>query len=759
MSWKKYGGTSHFDSLYALKNYSITTDNFTLTSAYSGAFTISGILHVTQTATIDGSLAVLSDISTNGNLYVNKDATIDGSLNIIGNIDISKSIYIGQNVTVKGTSNLIGDVSANSNLVIGDYVYLDLSHVNYLYSGAGKSNSNRGVNTGVGLNTNMNLNAALTISSEFVSGLIVYSGKADASNIICLNNLGNGTAAIAGANGSYFNFFRGFPINPTSNGSLQSINGGILKMDCSNQIILSSNTSICPPILGADPNKGKYTRINNESLVVYDTFDSSYLYYNYTNPLAKKGNAISAIAADISSTTFMNFTTPNKLGGAIGGGAYPPDNTKGIFTAGITTVSGYIPHHNIVTGNYPNRLRNVMGVNTYTPSMEYIMDINGPVNLQNGECFVDASLSIFQNISPRYAAFYKSNTQYGYVLCDNSANGGGTYTYPILRTQNKKGIYWDLSYIVAGDFTTTNSNVNCISVYTQSIAFLGTSNGYVLCTTDNGNSWNKITGTGFNPTTSIQSIHASYLNSTTIRVFCCIYDTTHQNRYFDIASSLSNFSVNPTLSLDTLLGITPSQSTYSLVDGADSSTYTWLVNSTSTGITIYQFLTSSPNTNSSTLYSYTNNIPTSIYVLNDNYVYVTITNGTNSSFILADLNGVISPIDYSSYVFKYIRAIDQNNILIQCSNNTQLPLYSTNGGNTFKPINTSILNSNGMAANILANLRYMISYDTNNLVSFNYTNYSCIVYYCYLPQLFNFGQNTVLNITGNANQSGVIHQW
>jgi hypothetical protein len=768
MSWKKYGGTSHFDSLYAMKNYSVTTDYFSLLNAYVGTFTISGILHVTEQTYIDASLTIGGDISLNGNLFVNQNTIIDGSLGILGNVDISKNVYVGQNVMVQGTSNLIGDVSANGKLVLGDYLYLDLSHTNYLYSGAGKPNSIAGVNTGVGLNTHTGLRAALTISSEFVSGLIVYSGTSDASNIMTLNNTGNGIAAVSTASGSYFNLFQGYPSALQSSATIAYIHNGVLQFDCSNEIHLNSNTCIGPPILGTDPNRGRYKRVNNESLVVYDTFDMSYLYYNYLNPLVSQGNAISAITSDANSLAFMNFTTSGELGGAIGGGAYPANPNYGMLSLGITTVSGYVPHHTIVTGHYPNRLRNVMGVNTYTPSMEYIMDINGPVNIQNGECFVDASFSIFPSyISPRQSAFYKSNTNYGYCLCDPSQNSLNSYTLPILTTNNTNGIYWNMSQISSTNFTPTSTTGCCISIYSPSIAFVGTSDGFVLYTQDRGNTWNTVnTGsTGI----SINSIHASYLNNSTIRVFACIYTTStphYTNQYFDIAS---NFSTNTSFTAyDSTLGITANNTVYSCIDGADynaSLGWNWLAitNQTITTATIifYHFKTDFSSQVSYSLFLGNlgiGQICSNIYVLNDSYPYAITSNGI-CGFVFTFNNQTNSITSYGLFSknFQYIRVIDSTNILIGVNGGT--PLYSTDGGYTLKSINTPILNSNGMATNVLNGLRDMIPYDKNNLISFNYTNNQCIVYYCYLPQIFNFGQNTVLNITGNANQFGVIHQW
>jgi hypothetical protein len=61
----------------------------------------------------------------------------------------------------------------------------------------------------------------------------------------------------------------------------------------------------------------------------------------------------------------------------------------------------------------------------------------------------------------------------------------------------------------------------------------------------------------------------------------------------------------------------------------------------------------------------------------------------------------------------------------------------------------------------------VIIYDINTIVVVhqNTNGVGCTFYYCYLPELFNYYNNTILNMVGNTtqygniNQTGVIQQW
>lgn len=726
MSWKKYGGTTKYENLSNIKNHSITTDNFSLLGVVYGVFNISGILNVTETVSVGG------DVTVGGN------TSLGGYLNV------------GEQLTVQGTSTFADDVSMQKTLTVYEQLYLDKSQSQFLHSTV----------SGIGLNTNTP-DAAFTISSGFAQAFNAYSNTPTAHNIIAQNSYGRGISVNSDISKAYIDFFENAPNNTHSTSTIRSITGGYLEIDNLNKFAVLASTSIAPSALIDPTNSGKRENVNNETLVVYDTFDNSYLYQNYFVADSKKGNGISIISADNSSVTFLNINAPNKRGGGIGGGVVPYDKTKSLLTAGLTTGSGeYIPHNTIVSGVYPNRLRATMGVNTYRPLNDYIMDINGPVHLQNGECFVADMISPF--IVNR-AAFYKNNRQYGYACCSNIRDNSG-YHFPVLSTADTSGIYWNTSLLPA-DSDNINKNIkfNAISIYNESTAFIGGSDGYIYYTKDTGDHWIKVLGAFTldpnNPILSMNSMYASNKNSSTIRLFCSlVYTASYENIYIDM--SLNNPNVNG----HTAFYINNNKDFIapSVIDGVQNSSYVWITQNSSNHSYIYKCSINNLTVPVATYtFSFGGAVPlVDIYVVSDLYV-LSITKNTILSIIDGSQN-IIPHTWNTSTQFTQIDCLDTtNNIVFDLSNT---PLYTTDGATTWKYIDYSILNSNGMADIVFYPSSTRISamfYDIDNIVVINKNRDSsgCTFYYCYLPEIFDFGGNKVLDIVGNVQQSGVVHQW
>jgi hypothetical protein len=747
MSWKKYGGKSTFDSQTDIKNHSITTERFSLLGAVYGIFTISGILEVTQNSILRGDLTVGGDASFQQNVYVAKGLKVDGSANFNSDIAMQQTLSVSGNLFLGGNKQ------------------------NYFY----------GTDIGVGLNTETP-DAALTILSHpgETAALNVYSDASSSRNIISHNNYGTGIVVGSDASSSYIDFFKDSSDNITT--EIRSISGGILQISDLNKMEILSTTSICPAISTGDPNAGLTQNINDETLIVYSTFDSSYLYNEYRIPLAKKGNAISAIASDANSNAFLNLTTPGKVGGGIGGGALPYDTARSMLTGGITLASGeYVPNFTIASGIYPNRFRTTMGINTYKTLNDYILDINGPTNMANGESFLSTS-NIFPYFHVNKAVFFKKNREIGYASCTNiptihtrlDSTTYTTYQYPNLITKNTNGLYWNTNYITESDINGSTSppgtggvniNFSAISIYNESTVFLGGTKGYIFYTKNSGNNWTKLLNTDLTINNNITSIYAAGLNANTIRIFCALVnspgsDISYQNIYIDISSSLTVPTVNGNTQLVNLASLTAS----SRFDGLVDSSNIWMTAISQNNPykqSIYRFSVGFPSVIDAS-YSFTgfNNRPfVDLYVLNNNYV-IAIT----KQDIVSIINGIATVVINTwgtSTNFTYIDCLDTTNNIIYDSSN--VPLYTINGASSWKYISYDILNTNGMGDVVFYPQQRLstILYDINTFVVFNANpdNNGTNIYHSYLPQVFNFGSNYVLNVVGNIQQNGIIHQW
>jgi hypothetical protein len=151
----------------------------------------------------------------------------------------------------------------------------------------------------------------------------------------------------------------------------------------------------------------------NATMTLYDNSNSTFLYDVYNDNSVKTGNALTIVAVDPSSNTFLRMVAPkNKMGAAFGGGVYPSDKTRSMTMIGLNDTSGnYISSQTIVSGKDPVKYFSTIGINTFSPKVDnYVMDINGPVHIGNGELhnFLNTDFEI------KTTAFSRSNPKYGF---------------------------------------------------------------------------------------------------------------------------------------------------------------------------------------------------------------------------------------------------------------------------------------------------------------------------------------------------------
>ena len=193
----------------------------------------------------------------------------------------------------------------------------------------------------------------------------------------------------------------------------------------------------------------------NGTVTIYDNSASVFLSDYYEQDTVKSGNAITVVSSDISSNSFINIVTPNKNGFSIGGGAYPRDITRSMGTIGILqTDSSYIPTQVILSNTDPIKYRTSTGFNTYAPeSNKYVMDINGPTRIGNGELHLRG----YSNFQENSTHFSKQVPLFGVTVgkpYNTYQSGDQTYYDSSILYTNDGGITFT-NYILEDIFAST----------------------------------------------------------------------------------------------------------------------------------------------------------------------------------------------------------------------------------------------------------------------------------------------------------------
>jgi hypothetical protein len=315
-----------------------------------------------------------------------------------------------------------------------------------------------------------------------------------------------------------------YPISDTYNNQIYSmnpaaqiiynsdyINGKTVEITVPDDIYLNSTVSIS---IRTD----EYSHITQETLVIYDISYGPFLPLVYDQPSCITGNALSLIANDLSSNTFLNITTPlditgNTKGIAIGGGAYPTDTNRSMGVIGWTDLAGtFQSAQTIVSGSDPIKYKSTVGINTYHPITEqYVMDINGPVRLSNGTIVNTGNQSFeikamgVSRIDPTHLIAVGSPTTIGnglyipytYNALVSTDAGSSWRSYPIQCTDSSNNT----------SFQQSSNIFLSVYVYDSSYAVIGSDFGYMFYTVNGGRSWAKITLTNISFDSSINSIY------------------------------------------------------------------------------------------------------------------------------------------------------------------------------------------------------------------------------------------------------------
>ena len=460
-SWKKYGGIYNLENNNNVSVYSLVADIFTLRQSYYGTFDISGELHVSGNAIIDSNikannLNVINDLSTN-RLFVNNKTYHYNDVDISGNLIVnSGNLQVLTNIIVDGVIRL------------ENQIYLGNSGTAYLFGTDVVGN--------IGVNTTTPL-ATFDISSSYPLAFKVGSSTYEQLHSVPIQNKDNrGILLVANTVASKIAFFNDTPVNTNANlanGTITYSNGGFITID------VSENTNILSKLSVSNRINNVVSHVMGETAVIYDISAGTYLQPIYQNSTETTGSALSLIANDSSSTTFMNIITPNKQGLSIGGGVYPNDQTRSMGSIGWRdSSSNYTPSVNIIAGKSKTRNKTTVGINTHAPKTEtYAFDVNGPVHLKSGELTITSqqSMEILAIAVGKFATKQAVAVGSSYTTTYDTVANKYYYRHKILYT-NDGGENWKENYDLFGDSIETQIDpikLNSAYVYDSNLTIIG----------------------------------------------------------------------------------------------------------------------------------------------------------------------------------------------------------------------------------------------------------------------------------------------
>jgi hypothetical protein len=192
----------------------------------------------------------------------------------------------------------------------------------------------------------------------------------------------------------------------------------------------------------------------------------------------------------------MYITTPNKNGLGIGGGAYPSDVDRSMGTVGLTDSSGqYTPVQMIVSGKEKIKNKTTTGINTFKPRVDnYVLDINGPIHIDNGDItnvsgninFEIYSMSMAKNYKNNMLALGSSYDVTTFIYDNGISQPQNIYREKILKSTDY-GKSWNAIDILVED--EGMNAITSIHMYDQSSCFLTGQINFLKYSPDGGYNW------------------------------------------------------------------------------------------------------------------------------------------------------------------------------------------------------------------------------------------------------------------------------
>ena len=430
-SWKNYGGIGNYEKSNHVYFNSVTTDNLTLRNAYVGFFTISGELFVSQHTTlasncvVQGTHTVYRDCDVHGTTSLRSDLDVSGDTTLWGNLNLMSNFDIAGNLKIDGTSFQLHRMSPKT----------DEYYLSFLSSG-----SNLGINTIP--------HATLDISSNQELGVQISTTSTTMKNVF-QNSSGSATQLWVDSSSSAIQFV----VDHAVQAQISYQRDDHLIISTANNTFLHSNVSI-------GHGSGTHSCFE-ETVVIYDTFSGGYLLSSYEIPSSvySTGNALTLLSTHPAANTSLHLmNSTSSYGASLVGGTWVHDPSRSYSSWGVVDLCGnYVPTISQIAGS-SMMSRSSVGINTFLPEYDdYVLSVNGPTHLTNGEIMVvqDVSYEIHKCIScTRHPSLLLAlGSPYG----NFPVAGVQCYQRDILCSTNG-GTSWSPStFINAGDFHYTHS--------------------------------------------------------------------------------------------------------------------------------------------------------------------------------------------------------------------------------------------------------------------------------------------------------------
>jgi len=796
-TWRQYGGTRKQNQFHNLTIGTLVADQVLLRESYAGKFKI------------PGSIFVGADVNAIGNVYAFSSSITTFDSYTGKNLYLKKNLYFGTDVSLADLDLL------NHAYMAGNYanetIGVNTQNPTSSFDIYGANNSQRDILSVSSLSTQVRCVLGQNVNK---CGIALNATDDNASLLFYVDNdldyLTSPDAAIRYVRGGNMNY------SAANNNITSSINTNITSFASTfltaqtltnitsgqNVTINTKNTNILSRLYIS--NRGQPTNIHNESTVIYDISNGLYLHDAYENSVALAGSALTLMATDNNSNTFLRLLTPNNAGLSIAAGTYPNDTSRTINTLGLTDNTGkYRVNQTVVSGNSTIKYYTTTGFNTYAPRIDnYVMDINGPTHISNGEINQMAKF----DYEVLKTSFSKTMRNFGIAVGTPSPRitvNSVTRNPQYISYTSDSGVTWTPVRVDDfGDFEQGQQKDFTVYTHDDKFAILGSATGALYYTKDGGKNWVNAVANDLGTDDYRRTYKTLFLNTTIINGKNRLFASVIREKGSIISPSVSELCIfYADLNLNSLpdnreiLGRNSSGTSYipyTLQNTSDTANNAF--NETVVDVTMKNIYASDAANDSiyfvgTGINKYNMTTVTSQYLINTGNTYfgvhcysntyvvavgatVTISDTVTATVISYTKNGTnwsnsTLPSGINLVRLRSVHLFDENNGMAVGDNG--IFLYTKDGAVSWSVVPDSILNSSGYAARINGSynkLRDIYMVDTNRMMVTSVKQSYVLgtstpglskVYTCYLPNLYNAATNNIFDVSGNMTVSGNIN--
>jgi hypothetical protein len=494
MSWKVNGGNLEKTNNIFVNR--LSANYFTLKNDYEGHLTINGTLDVNKESrfhsdvVVDGTLHIDKDVVANSSIRIHKDAlinktlTVDGNSTLSGNVLIRGNLHLMQNYTMEKLLFVNGN-SIHLGVIAPQTLDAPLYNVNLLSNG-----SNLGINRSgatYGLDLSCSHQDAMRVSSSGATCVNVLAQNNESSSVTLATSLESTDISLNSS---------------TEVGLLRNVYGKGMQVICDRTLLLLA------------PKLDVGSQDNGSACTIY----------------GKEGIAVD-ILPDIAATddVSVQLRAPSGEGLVLSGGRDRETKERSTASMDLLCVDDAMKKKlNVQTivanSKYSSKNKFTMGINTAHPDYRTILDVNGPMRVGHEEV-----TTVYESTDPIHRVIFGANDG-----CRNVGIILGTIratNHTILYTVDG-GDSWQESVF---DAQSINANVElrirCGVVYNATTALLGGDFGLLLYTIDGFQTWHRVSGMFFSDT--ISSLCVCLKDS--LHIVCFVYGS-HTLGYFTLSS-------------------------------------------------------------------------------------------------------------------------------------------------------------------------------------------------------------------------------